>query len=223
MTNHPGDPRANANGEIPFDPNENPGPHFRPPALPPQAGNADDFVPYRGQVNHGVANTRSALEHGYSNSGDLPYLSDEIAQQSYTDQTQTPRDLVPVKPVPVTVIERPDLLRRIKVVTNTFVVTNPATGLPAPILVAPADPLRRRLCINGFSSDYLLMLSTTPDALTSTAYMLSPYQPSLETTTTDAVWLTFMPQPGGTPTPDKIGAYVSAWMEAPQSNGDPLL
>lgn len=223
MARHPGDPRADANGDIPFDHDEYPRHVYTPPALPPQNGNVTDYVPFLGQNNHGIQNPRNP-EHGYESAEVLPMYSDQVARDLYDDTDVTPRDLNPVKPIAVTVVDRPDLLRRIKVATNTYTITMPESGVLVPVLIAPADPLRRRLVISAYTQGYMPMVTTSRDGMPPTSFMLSPYAPVLETTTTDEVWMVLLLPPGSSPQqPGAFAAYASVWMESVQSNGDPLL
>lgn len=217
MGNHPGDPRSNVNGEIPFDPLEYPYSPHNPPALPPQAGNVNDYIPFLGQNNHGVRNARDP-HTGFEVSDDKPYASDQAAQDHAQDQTVTPRDLIPVKPVPVTIVDRPDLLRRIN--TRTSSVRVKVGGVP--VLIAPADPFRTRLVINVLAFDNVMTyLTTDRDGIEPNSFPVSPYTGQLETTSTGAVY-GFTRVVGDPPT-EEHGTVFAAWMETPQSNGDPLL
>lgn len=216
MGNHPGDPRSNANGEIPFDPLEYPYNPHQPPALPPQAGNVNDYQPFLGQNNHGVRNVRDPHD-GYAVSDDKPYSSDQAAQEHAVDDTSF-RDLIPVKPVPVTIVDRPDLLRRIHARTSSTRIKVGGT----PVLIAPADPLRTRLVINVLAFDNVMTyLTTDRDGIEPTAFPVSPYSGQFETTSTSAVY--GFTRIVSDPLTDEHGTVFAAWMETPQSNGDPLL
>lgn len=216
MGNHPGDPRSNVNGEIPFDPLEYPYNPHQPPAEPPQAGNVNDYIPFLGQNNHGVRNVRDP-HTGFEVSDDKPFSSDQAAQEHAVDDTSF-RDLIPVKPVPVTIVDRPDLLRRIHARTSSTRVKVGGT----PVLIAPADPLRTRLVINVVQFENVIAyLTTDRDGIEPTAFPTSPYSAQMETTTTDAVY-GFTRALGDPPTQEQ-GTIYAVWMETPQSNGDPLL
>ncbi len=216
MGNHPGDPRSNANGEIPFDPLEYPYSPHTPAALPPQAGNVNDYQPFLGQNNHGVRNVRDPHD-GYAVSDDKPYSSDQAAQEHAVDDTSF-RDLIPIKPVPVTIVDRPDLLRRIHARTSSIRIKAGGT----PVLIAPADPLRTRLVINVLAFDNVMTyLTTDRDGIEPTAFPVSPYSGQFETTSTSAVY--GFSRIVSDPLTDEHGTVFAAWMETPQSNGDPLL
>lgn len=216
MGNHPGDPRSDANGEIPFNPLEYPYNPHTPPALPPQAGNVNDYVPFLGQNNHGVRNIRDPKD-GYAVSDDKPFSSDQAAQEHAVDNT-TFRDLIPVKPVPVTIVDRPDLLRRIKTRTNTTRIKVGAT----PVLIAPFDPFRTRLLINVVQFENVIAyLTTDPDGIDATGFPVSPYSAQVDTVTTSAVY--GFTRSLDTPPTEERGTIFGVWMETPQTNGDPLL
>lgn len=216
MGNHPGDPRSDANGEIPFNPLEYPYNPHTPPAPPPQAGNVNDYVPFLGQNNHGVRNIRDPHD-GYAVSDDKPFSSDQAAQDHAVDNT-TFRDLIPVKPVPVTIVDRPDLLRRI----NTRTTSRRVMTGGVPVLIAPFDPFRTRLVINVMAFDNVLTyLTTDRDGIEPNSFPVSPYTGQLETTATSAVY-GFTRVVGEAPAQEQ-GTIFAAWMETPQTNGDPLL
>src|SRR5690606_32190294 len=139
MTNHPGDPRSNVLGEQPFDHGGWPQHTVTPTVAPPPPGNARNYVPYRGAEQHGVPNQRDPRADI-----EKPFASEQDALDRANDPTITPRDLVPVKPVPVTIVHRPDLLHRRRVHTATYLVR-----AGSPMLIAPADPLRTRLVITS--------------------------------------------------------------------------
>ena len=87
----------------------------------------------------------------------------------------------------------------------------------------PDDYLRLAEAARG-DAIRVFYLSTSPDSLPATGFMLSPYNPSIETATTDAVWALFSVMPGGTASaPGTLAGSVSAWLESVQSNGDALL
>ncbi|MGY5106664.1 hypothetical protein, partial [Streptomyces sp. 900105245] len=125
------------------------------------------------------------------------------------------RDLVPVKPVPVTIVHTPDLLKRRQVHMATYTV-KPGT----PVLLAPADPFRERLVLStapvGASADVRLYLTGDAYSLEHSAFLL-PSAGALETEVTDAIYA--MAVGAG----NAEGARIGVWMETVQSNGDPLL
>lgn len=104
MTNHPGDPRSDALGKIPFDPNEYPNQHFVPTAVPPNVG--VDYIPHRGQSFHGVGPSTVPQE-----------FSDLSLEQAAHDQAAAGgpeiKDPQALNPVPVTIIESPNLTQEV--------------------------------------------------------------------------------------------------------------
>jgi len=213
MTNHPGDPRSNVLGEQPFDHGGWPQHTVTPTVAPPPPGNARNYVPYRGAEQHGVPNQRDPRADI-----EKPFASEQDALDRANDPTITPRDLVPVKPVPVTIVHRPDLLHRRRVHTATYLVR-----AGSPMLIAPADPLRTRLVITSAAAgddDVRVYLAPSPDAIESVSFLL-PIGDGLTTDVTDAIYAVPVLASGDLAAQD--GTRIGVWIETTQSDGDPLL
>ncbi|ARK07711.1 hypothetical protein Toil_gp28 [Rhodococcus phage Toil] len=209
MPRHHGDPRSDALGEQPYDEREALGTGFSTPAQPPVQGNAGNFIPYRGQALHGVQLTRD------SDDGYLPYAREQQAQDEYTDPTVTPRDIVPVPPVNVKIVDSVDLLYKRKARAASFEISD-TLGF---VNVAQANRTRKRIVINvtnATAGPLSAYLGTSDDAQTFTAArFLVPANATLEildSETTENLWV------------DTTGVMtVSVWQEYTESNGDKLL
>lgn len=211
MSNHPGDPRADVLGEIPFDHDGWPRHTYTPPPPPPPAGNVNNYIPFRGHEQHGVPNQRDPradIEAPLAGEG-------EALRKSITPPT--PRDLLPSKPIPVQLVDRPDLLFRRDIHTATYLVKS-----TAPTQLAPFDPFRKRLIITtapAGSDTVRLYLASSPDMIESVGFLCPPGF-TLDTTATDPVWMiaVLTGDPG-----TQAGTRCGVWIETVQSNGDPLL
>lgn len=102
-----------------FDPEENRNDVFSETA---KTRNTITHVPYRGNEQHGVEFNTPAEDF-------TPYESEENAHRTYTDPGVTPRDIVPMKPVPVQVVKNPDLIHPTRTTLN--LVTVMSSGLNA--------------------------------------------------------------------------------------------
>lgn len=83
-----------------FDPEENRNDVFSETA---KTRNTITHVPYRGNEQHGVEFNTPAQDY-------TPYWSEQAAEDKYMSPEVTPRDIVPMKPVPVQVVNNPDLI-----------------------------------------------------------------------------------------------------------------
>jgi hypothetical protein len=160
MTKHPGDPRADALGELPFDPNEYPGVYYTPPQDPPKTPNVLGGVPYRGAEQHGVA-----FQEPYEDF--LPYAGEEKAHKDYIDPNITPRDVADIDPIKVEIVSNPTLIepRKLRCLSFSFPVVSATT--PTFMQIVQPERFRKRCVIYAAGSaggTATVRWSTTPDA-----------------------------------------------------------
>lgn len=160
MTKHPGDPRANALGELEFDPHEYPGVVYEPPKAPPETPNVLGGVPYRGAEQHGVE-----FQEPYTDF--LPYAGEEKAHKDYTDPNITPRDISTIDPVKVEIVSNPTLIEPRKLRCTSYSIA-PNTSPTWSQIVQP-ERLRKRCVVYAAGSaggTATVRMATTPDATT---------------------------------------------------------
>lgn len=139
MPRHPGDPRSDAVGNIPFDPNEYPNRIVEPTPPPPNVGT--DYIPYRGQEFHGLSPT--TIPEDFS-----PLAGEQAAHNSAVSGQGVSAPL-PTNPVPVSIVENPDLTREIVDRYQSYQVSA-MVGQTIPI--APYNQLREKLILVASSS-----------------------------------------------------------------------
>lgn len=162
MANQAGDPRSNATGEIPFDPNEYPGPPPVPPPPPPPPPNVKGWAPYRGQEQHGV---RFQLTPEQAN----PLAGEDEAISHYTDDTQRLQDINPPPPLRVTVVESPNLTLPLEVSFGSYRLAPSTTAFT---MIVPGAQLRKRVKLSVVDSgggSVSAYVSNSPDAIPATS------------------------------------------------------
>lgn len=152
MTNHPADPRSNALGELPFDPNEYPNQPFTPTQEPPAVGTA--YIPYRGQEYHGTAPNVTPWDYNAF-----------TAEQAVEDERATGgpplREPVEPRPVPVSIVDSFDLSSE-RIDRFTSFQLSSMVGQTIPI--APYDQQRElvSLIISNLADTAELLISDNP-------------------------------------------------------------
>lgn len=162
MTKHPGDPRADALGELPFDPHEYPAVYYSPPANPPKTPNVLGGVPYRGAEQHGVAYQEPYKDY-------LPYAGEERAHKDYIDRTITPRDIQEIDPIKVEIVSNPTLIEPRKLRCSSYSLPVVSATTPSWVQIVQAERFRKRCVVyagGSASGTATLRMSTTPDATT---------------------------------------------------------
>lgn len=211
MPNHPGDPRSDALGEIPFDPNEYPGPPPVPPKLPPPPPNAGGYTPYRGAEQHGV-------QFQYAPNDSYALAGEDQAVERYTDADQRILDINPVPPIRVAIVEQPNLILPRRLTTQSYSLT-PATSYTQ---VAAQMQLRKSVkvyVVDSAGGSVSAYLSTSPDAIPGTSKFVATTGGALELYnghTNDALYVDVAAANSGT-------AIVSVEQEFINFEGEKLL
>lgn len=211
-------------GAVHFDPEENRNDVFSESVVP---RNTITHVPYRGNEQHGVEFNTPA--------GDFqPYASEQAAQEKAIDDT-TPRDLVPVKPIPVRIVQGPNQLEIRKTrYQNVPLPYDPAIAANVSIVqVAQYDPQRTRLVIRAYAvpgaTAATVVLTNDPNInIDRTSLSMPPSGGTvfgvgtaglqlLDTTSHDAFYMVVMSVTGGTQ------SYANVMTEYQVFDGMPLL
>lgn len=107
--------------------------------------NVKGFFPYRGSEQHGV-------RYNHDTKTPVPpqahYAAEQLAFENYVDPTITPRDLSPVPPIRVKIVDTPNLLNQRRADIRTVPV-NAASGL---MRLVGQDWNRVRLLITAYSN-----------------------------------------------------------------------
>lgn len=161
MTKHPGDPRADVFGEIPFDPTEYPGRYFEPPKPPPVTPNRLGGVPYRGAEQHGVE-----FQEPYTDF--KPYAGEAKAHKDYIDPNITPRDVPDIDPIKVEIVSNPTLIEPRKLRCMSYSIA-PVANNPGWQQIVQPERFRKRCVVYAAGSaggTAVVRMATWPDAIT---------------------------------------------------------
>lgn len=135
-------------GSVVFDKEENRNDVFSESVKP---RNTITHVPYRGNEQHGVEFNTPAEDF-------TPYWSEQAAEDKYMSPEVSPRDVVPMKPIPVEIVDNPDLLRlKYARITNTFV---PSVSTVQSVKVLESNRFRNRVRVYGRLQQGALPITT---------------------------------------------------------------
>lgn len=198
-------------GSVVFDKEENRNDVFSETVKP---RNTITHVPYRGNEQHGVEFNTPAQDF-------TPYWSEQAAEDKYMSPEVTPRDVVPMKPVPVQIVNDPDLLNNRRIQFNSYTIP---VNSGVYIQVASADRMRSRLIVRAGGINFAyggIRVARTADAGDANSAMyVVPQQNSatiIDTTASDAVWVKTLA------TQDGLQVVISVITEYDDYEGRPLL
>lgn len=177
--------------------------------------NTITHVPYRGNEQHGVEFNTPAEDF-------TPYESEENAEKQYTSSYVTPRDIVPMTPVPVQIIDNPNLLNTKHARAQQFTIRQ-GQDYGNWIQLVQSMRTRTRLIISVASSGsgtvqgYLCPNNSSPTLLESMFWRTAAQTlVLLDSTMHDGVWINVQYMSGA-------DAIISVYQEYIDYEGQPLL
>lgn len=180
----------------------------------PPVTNVRGYIPYRGSEQHGVRFTEESEGRTKRNG----YEAEQKAYENYVDPTVTPRDIVPVQPIAVKVVEQLDLLKNKIARVNRYAL-DVNSGW---VCIASAVQSRTRLQVRvsrrtGGYTVMQLSPSAQPSELQSYECNSGSNEVLIDTEMTGPLWARIIGTDATEP------HYISVWSEYGVHNGEKLL
>ena len=187
-------------------------PHASDTLPTPPVTNEKGYISYRGSEQHGVRFLPDSEGPTRTNK----YAAEQQAFETYTNPNITPRDIVPVRPLAVEIVDTPNLLHRRVARGTTYGFASTDTDWHQ---ILQADPFRKRVIIRARTTGgfYIFALSPeqTPNDMTAIEVSGTSGIEVLDTTSTSPFAIRVL---GGDGT-----LRISVWTEYLMYDGERIL